>query len=149
VRLPILVETSKSPPEALPDSELPATPRRRFLVVDDNRDSAQSLATLLHLTGNEAYVAHDGLEAIEAATNLQPEIILLDIGLPKLNGYEVCRRIREQKWGKGMVIVALTGWGHEADRRRSREAGFDNHLVKPIAVSDLKKLLAAPQPAGD
>ena len=96
------------------------------------------------MSGNETHVAHNGLEAIEAAANVKPEIILLDIGLPKLNGYEVCRRIREQPWGKHMVIVALTGWGHEADRRRSREAGFDHHLVKPIEVSALKKLLAEP-----
>ena len=98
---------------------------RRILVVDDNRDSAESLAMLLKLTGNETHIAHDGLEAVEAAARFRPDVILLDIGLPKMNGYEAARRIREQPWGKNMVLVALTGWGQEEDRQKSKDAGFD------------------------
>ena len=113
----------------------------RILVVDDNRDSAGSLAMLLRLTGNEVHTAHDGLEAVEAAEVFRPDVVLLDIGLPKLNGYEAGRRIREQQ-GKGVVLIALTGWGQEEDRRRSKEAGFDYHMTKPVELDDLQKLLA-------
>src|SRR5262249_46131171 len=88
------------------------------------------------------HVAHDGIAAIEAAENLRPDLILLDIGLPKLSGLDACRRIRQQPWGKSIIIVALTGWGQEADRRQSHEAGFNHHLVKPVNYSDLLKLLA-------
>ena len=97
---------------------------------------------MLKLMGNETHTAHDGLAAVAAAEEFRPDVILLDIGLPKLNGYDACRRIREQPWSKGTVIVALTGWGQEEDRRRSQEAGFDHHLVKPVDVNDLSKLLA-------
>ena len=101
-----------------------------------------SLGMMLKLMGNETRTAHDGLAAVEAAEQFRPDLILLDIGLPKLNGYDACRRIREQAWSKGMVIVALTGWGQEEDRRRSQEAGFDHHLVKPVDMAALEKLLA-------
>ena len=97
---------------------------------------------LLKLTGHETHTAHDGLEAVEAAATFRPDVVLLDIGLPKLNGYEAARRIREQPWGKDMVLVALTGWGQEEDRQRSREAGFDAHMVKPVDPAALTKLLA-------
>jgi PAS domain S-box-containing protein len=117
------------------------TARRRILVVDDNVDSALSLAKMLDLMGNEVHTALDGLEAVAAAAVYRPDLILLDIGMPKLNGYEACRRIREQGWGKGIVIVALTGWGQEEDRRRSREAGFDRHLIKPVGRDALERLL--------
>ena len=102
---------------------------------------------LLRITGNETYTAHDGLEAVEAAEKLRPDVILLDIGLPKLNGYDACRRIREQPWGKNMVLVALTGWGQDDDRRRSKDAGFDHHMVKPVEYTALMKLLAESQDA--
>jgi PAS domain S-box-containing protein len=118
------------------------TEKRRILVVDDNVDSAESLTLLLDLGGNETYTAYDGLEALAAAADLRPDVILLDIGLPELNGYDVARRIREQPWGKQIVLVALTGWGQEEDRRRSRDAGFDHHLTKPVDPVTLKKLLA-------
>jgi DNA-binding response OmpR family regulator len=118
-------------------------PSRRILVVDDNQDSAESLTILLSLAGNETQTAFDGLEAMESAATFKPELILLDIGLPKLNGYEVARKIREQPWGKKMVLIALTGWGQEEDRCRSREAGFDHHLTKPIDLGSLKKLLTS------
>ncbi|MGH6636626.1 MAG: ATP-binding response regulator [Gammaproteobacteria bacterium] len=141
VRLPIRIETPKPPPEPTV-SEPTTTTARRILVVDDNRDSAESLAMLLKLTGNETHTAYDGLEAVEAAATFRPEVVLLDIGLPKLNGYEAARKIREQPWGKGMVLVALTGWGQDEDRQKSTDAGFNDHMVKPVDHAALMKLLA-------
>ena len=108
---------------------------------------ADSLAMLLRLMGNETRTAYDGQEAVDAAEEFRPDVVLLDIGLPKLNGYEACRRIREQPWGASAVIIALTGWGQEEDRRKSEEAGFDHHLVKPVEPQDLMKLLADLQPS--
>ena len=98
---------------------------------------------LLKITGNETHTAHDGLEAVEAAEQFRPDVVLLDIGLPKLNGYDAARRIREQPWGKDMVLVALTGWGQEEDRRKSKDAGFDRHMVKPVDLDALMTLLAS------
>lgn len=115
--------------------------QRRILIVDDNRDSADSLAMLLEITDNKTYMAHDGVEAVEAIEKYRPEVVLLDIGLPKLDGHEVCRRVREQPWGKDVVIIALTGWGQEDDRRKSEEAGFNGHLVKPVDYDQLLELL--------
>jgi CheY-like chemotaxis protein len=109
--------------------------------VDDNEDGAESLAILLQMKGHEPHTAHDGLEAVAAAERLRPDVILLDIGLPKLNGYEVCRRIREEPWGRDVVMVALTGWGQQEDRERSRAAGFDTHIVKPVDLDGLVALL--------
>jgi len=126
------------PPAGDPSSTRP----RRILVVDDNRDSADSLATLLKLTGHDVYTANDGLEAVEAAAVLQPDLILLDIGMPRLNGYEAARRIREQPRRSVLTLVALTGWGQAEDRSRSEDAGFDAHLVKPVDLVALTKLLA-------
>jgi PAS domain S-box-containing protein len=146
VRLPIMTEPAKVPPPEPTGSEPTPAKARRILVVDDNRDSAESLAMLLRLTGNETHTAYDGLEAVEAAARVKPDVALLDIGLPKLNGYEACRHIRELPWGKTIVLVALTGWGQEDDRRRSKEAGFDAHLVKPVDLDALMKLLAETQP---
>jgi len=114
---------------------------RCILIVDDNRDSADSLSMLLEITGNKTFLAHDGLEAIEAAEKYRPQVMLLDIGLPKLDGHEVCRRIREQPWGKDIVMIALTGWGQDDDRRKSEEAGFNGHLVKPVDYDQLLELL--------
>lgn len=142
VRLPIMVETPKPPPEPTV-REPTTTTARRILVVDDNRVSAESLARLLKLTGNETHTAYDGLKAVEAAAMLRPDVVLLDIGLPKLNGYEAARKIREEPWGKKMVLVALTGWGQDEDRQKSREAGFNGHMVKPIDHAELMKLLAS------
>ena len=141
VRLPIVqgvpVEESKPPA----DDTAPA-PKRRILVVDDNRDGAESLATLLDLLGHDARTAHDGIEGVESAEAFRPDLIVLDIGLPKLNGLDACRRIREKAWAKDVVIVAATGWGQDEDRRRSREAGFDHHLVKPVVAAEVVRLLA-------
>jgi signal transduction histidine kinase/CheY-like chemotaxis protein len=143
VRLPAVLEQPRPQPPAEPADEPAAPNRRRILVVDDNPDSAESLATLLSLKGNETHTASDGQEAVEAAARLQPDVILLDIGMPNMNGYEACRRIRQQPGGDGVVIIALTGWGQDEDRRRSSEAGFDEHLVKPLDPAVLMKLLAA------
>jgi CheY-like chemotaxis protein len=104
-------------------------------------------ATLLAMTGHETHTAHDGLEAVDAAATFRPDVVLLDIGLPKLNGYDTARRIRQEPWGKDMMLVALTGWGQEEDRRKSKDAGFDHHLVKPVDPDLLRKLLeGAPSP---
>lgn len=116
--------------------------QRRVLIVDDNVDSADSLAMLLEITGNQTYLAHDGVEAIESIEKYRPEVVLLDIGLPKLDGHEVCRRVREQPWGKDIRIIALTGWGQDDDRRKSEEAGFNGHLVKPVEYDKLLALLS-------
>ncbi len=142
VRLPVLTVKPQSPPEKSLDAAPTPTTSRRILIVDDNQDSATTLAMLLKWNGNETHTAYDGVEALEAAATLKPEVVLLDIGLPKLSGYEVARKIREQPWGQDMILVALTGWGQEDDRQKSREAGFNAHLVKPVEQSVLMKLLA-------
>jgi CheY-like chemotaxis protein len=113
-------------------------PRRRILVVDDNRDAADSLAMLLEHLAAEVRVANDGSAALDAIRTFQPSVILLDIDMPKMNGYEVARRARSESSGRGAVIVALTGWGQEEDRRRSVDAGIDHHLVKPVDLDVLR-----------
>jgi PAS domain S-box-containing protein len=147
VRLPILNRPAAATKTGA-DVETNKQPQRRVLVVDDNRDSADSLAMLLEITGNKTYLAHDGVEAVEAIEKHRPEVVLLDIGLPGLDGHEVCRRVREQPWGKNIVVIALTGWGQEDDRRRSEEAGFNGHLVKPVDYDKLLELLATVTPNG-
>jgi PAS domain S-box-containing protein len=142
IRLPVVLSVVNGITDEDPDQPLRPTARRRILVVDDNVDAASSLAMMLKIMGNEIRTAHDGLEGIEAAETFRPDLILLDIGMPKLNGYETCRRIREEPWGKSIVIVALTGWGQEDDKRRSLEAGFNHHLVKPVEPAALERLLA-------
>ncbi|MBC7968230.1 MAG: PAS domain S-box protein, partial [Fuerstia sp.] len=142
VRLP-LNPVLDAPPAIIsnqnpPDSVLPL----RILIVDDNRDSATTLSTLLRTMGNVTRAAFDGEEAIAVAEEFRPDVILLDIGLPRLNGYEACRRIRDKKDGDRVVIIAQTGWGQAVDRQRTSEAGFDHHLVKPVDLNELQKLLA-------
>jgi DNA-binding response OmpR family regulator len=109
--------------------------------VDDNVDAARTLAMMLELEGHETQVAYDAEEALRLARAEAPDAVFLDIGLPQTNGYEVCRTIRSHDWGKNMTLVALTGWGQEEDRRRSLEAGFDCHLVKPVELSALEDVL--------
>jgi len=116
--------------------------RYRMLVVDDNRDSAESLALLLKLTGHDTRTALDGEAAVREAAENQPDVVLLDIGMPKLNGYDACRRIRSEPWGRDMILIAQTGWGQDDDRRRTEEAGFDGHVVKPVDPDDLIKMVA-------
>ena len=141
VRLPLALSPVGDKP-ADPADLVHSTPGQRILVVDDNLDAAESLAMMLTMMGNETQTAHDGLEALDVAAAFRPDVMLLDIGMPKLNGYEVCRRLRQQAWGERIVVIALTGWGQEEDKRRSQEAGFDAHLVKPVLPSDLEQLLA-------
>jgi signal transduction histidine kinase/CheY-like chemotaxis protein len=141
VRLPNLRETPKPQPSSAVSKPTSKTPRR-ILVVDDNQDSAQSLATLLQMDGHETHTAYDGFEAMQAAKALRPDVVLLDLGLPRLNGYEVARRIREQPWGNGTVLLAVTGWGQDEDHNRSRQAGFNGHLVKPVNHAALTRLMA-------
>ncbi|WKB52468.1 PAS domain S-box protein [Eleftheria terrae] len=142
VQLPL----ARSQPAQPPAPAEPVNPAecagRRMLVVDDNKDAALSLAAILQIMGNDARVAHDGVEALGLAASFRPQIILLDIGMPRLNGYETARLMREQPWGRDALLVALTGWGQDEDRRRSREAGFDHHLVKPVEPEALERLLA-------
>jgi CheY-like chemotaxis protein len=115
---------------------------RRVLVVEDNPDAADTLALLLELMGHEARTASDGVQALQVGPGFEPQVVLLDIGLPKMNGYEVCRRMREQPWGREAFIVALTGWGQADDLRQASEAGFDRHLVKPVEEGVVERLLA-------
>lgn len=143
VRLPITVDQTPLPKE--PETVKGASARSSILIVDDNLDSAKSLAEVLKLIGNETFFAHDGEEAVKAAERQRPDVILLDIGLPKLNGFDACRRIRANAWAENILIIALTGWGQEEDRGKSAEAGFDGHLVKPVDLTELLTLLACPR----
>ncbi len=140
VRLPLAAPAVSS--AVVADVPAAKAPKRKILVVDDNRDAARSLAILLGIMGNETRTAHDGLEALELAPDFAPDLVMLDLGMPKLNGYETARRIREQPWGQVMQLVALTGWGQDEDKRKSYEAGFNSHIVKPIEPTALAKLLA-------
>jgi CheY-like chemotaxis protein/two-component sensor histidine kinase len=115
--------------------------RRRILVVDDSEDAATTLATVLELAGYDLSLAHDGEQAIAVAEACRPDVVLLDIGLPKMDGYEACRRLRKLDCGRNATIIALTGWGQAQDRRKSAEAGFNHHLVKPADPTELLKLL--------
>jgi CheY-like chemotaxis protein len=114
---------------------------RRILVVDDNVDSAKTLGMLLKYLGADVHVVHSGVAAIDAVEKYRPDIVLLDIGMPGMDGYEVARRIRERHEFKEVTLIALTGWGQEDDRRRTREAGFDHHLVKPADIAALQTLI--------
>jgi CheY-like chemotaxis protein len=142
VRMQRLAEWTVAPQVSLPVPPLVSAPLR-ILVVDDNEDAADSMALLLELDGHEVRTARDGLHAVEAAAQWTPDVVLLDIGLPQLDGYEVARRIRAQRHGvNGVMLIAITGWGQDEDRRRSRDAGFNAHLTKPVDYGDLNKLLA-------
>ena len=148
VRLP-LAPARQEAPAPLETPPVPvlvrshAAPPLRVLVVDDNEDSAESLATLLTLGGHKTITAHDGAEALVTADQFRPHVAILDVGLPTLSGHDVCRHLRDRPWGHDLFIVALTGWGQEEDRRKSREAGFDEHFVKPLDHSELLNRLRA------
>ncbi len=142
VRLPALGSRTETMTAVPSDNGQTATgPKRRILVVDDNRDAATSMALMLRLMGNDVRTAHDGIEAVEAAEQFRPQVILMDVGMPRLNGLDATRRIREQPWGKNAIIIALTGWGQDGDRAQSKEAGCNGHLVKPVNPPDLEKLV--------
>lgn len=115
---------------------------RRVLVVDDNEDAAESLAALLCLFGHEAAVAYDGEQSLALAAEFKPEIVLLDLGMPRMDGHEVARRMRREPWGASLRIIALSGFGSATDVARSRAAGCDSHLVKPVSPTDLEDVLA-------
>jgi CheY-like chemotaxis protein len=114
----------------------------RVLVVDDHQDAAMSLAMLIELMGHEVQTASDGVEALEVAEAFRPDVILLDIGMPRMNGYEASRRIRMTEWGSSVRLIALTGWGQDEDRRMAEEAGFDQHLIKPVEADALREALS-------
>jgi signal transduction histidine kinase/ActR/RegA family two-component response regulator len=141
VRLPVRPGAPRPQPLTPLQETRTTTIARRILVVDDNSDAAESLAMLLKLSGHDTYTARDGLEAVDKAAQLSPEIILLDIGLPKINGLEAARRIRQQSQGKALLLVALTGWGQDTDRQKTKDAGFDAHIVKPVDADVLANLL--------
>jgi PAS domain S-box-containing protein len=142
VRLPLAIAQREAAIIGDNGEAAKATSKLRILVVDDNRDAAESLAMLLKIMGNNVRTASDGEAGVQAAAEFLPHVMMMDIGLPKLNGYEACRRIRQQGWSKNMVIIAVTGWGAEDDRRRSEEAGFDRHMVKPVDPTSLMELVA-------
>jgi signal transduction histidine kinase/CheY-like chemotaxis protein len=144
VRLPVPIAlTAPGSPTTREERITNAPARFRLLIVDDNNDAATSLGIMLSILGYETRTACDGLAGLEAAAEFRPDAVLLDIGMPKLNGYDVARRIREQPWGKDMALLAVTGWGQAEDRQRSSEAGFDHHFVKPVDPAALTKLLAS------
>ena len=142
IRLPVLPAVAASSPSAgedgMQDLRVPPT---RVLVVDDNKDSADALAKLLRAAGHDVEVGYDGASAIAAAERSRPDVILLDLGMPNLDGFEVCRRIRRSPWGKSMRLVAVTGWGRNEDRERTRAIGFDDHLVKPVTGAAIEAML--------
>jgi CheY-like chemotaxis protein len=143
VRLPIAADRLPAPAARPPEGDDQVRAARRLLIVDDLRDSADSLAMLMRMLGHEVHIAYDGEEAIATAAEVHPEVVVLDIGMPKPNGLDVCRHIRGQPWGKGMTLIALTGWGREDDRRRTQDAGFNHHLVKPVDPEALVELLSS------
>jgi CheY-like chemotaxis protein len=146
VRLPL-----SGPPSAAPAAPAPRERTRtqkqhkRVLVVDDSVDQAESLSKLLALLGHEVSVARDGQQALDVAAEFQPDVALVDIGLPRMNGYEVAKRLRQQARFKNLVLVAQTGWGGTDDRQRSQDAGFDHHVVKPIDIEELTAILNTPR----
>jgi PAS domain S-box-containing protein len=127
------------------DDHAIAPPTPRVLIVDDNQDAARTLGIMVKVLGSEMRIASDGREAIEIAAEFRPNLILMDIGMPRMNGYEAARYIRQQPWGKEITLVALTGWGQDEDRSRTKEAGFDYHLVKPADPAELRRLLTQGQ----
>jgi signal transduction histidine kinase len=144
VRLPLILDFE---PESADEPALPLRPQsavaaRTILVVDDNVDAAESLAELLQLLGHVTHTANEGAGALAMAAELRPEVILLDIGLPGMSGHDVARAIRDESWGAGVTLIALTGWGQSEDRDRSKDAGFDHHLVKPVDLEQLESLIA-------
>lgn len=140
VRLPTRGARDDSADHDVGDNS-PQKIKRRILVVDDNQDAATSMAMMLSLLESDVKVAHDGIQAVEIAEQFRPQLILMDVGMPRLNGYDATRRIREQSWGRQIAIIALTGWGQDADKTLSREAGCNGHLVKPVDLLDLQRLL--------
>jgi CheY-like chemotaxis protein len=141
IYMPVLT-TAETLSDNTPPAIAPAAVRRRVLIVDDNADAAETLALLVRTLGGDARTAADGQSGIQCASEFSPDVILLDIGMPGMDGYETCRRLRQDHGTGRTVIVALSGWGQEGDKRRAAEAGFDAHLTKPANPSVLERLLA-------
>jgi CheY-like chemotaxis protein len=118
----------------------------KVLVVDDNHDAATSLSMLVSLLGHDVRTGFDGVQALDLAGEFHPDLVLLDLGMPRMDGYEACRKLREQPWGAEAVVVAVTGWGRDDDRRKTQLAGFDQHLVKPVAPDAIVNILSRLQP---
>jgi CheY-like chemotaxis protein len=155
VCLPRSVIVEESVPKSLRrGQEDKSTVPRRIMIADDNRDSADAMKMLLKLSGHDVHIAHSGAEALAVAKRVRPDIGILDIGMPDIDGYHVAERIRHEAWGKEIMLIAVTGWGQDADKRRALAAGFDHHLTKPIEFENLKQLfdrsppVAASGPAG-
>jgi CheY-like chemotaxis protein len=142
LRLPIVEEAAAIAELPNVPDEIAGNAQRRVLIVDDNVDAVRVLSVVVKKLGNEVCVAYDGLEAIAAAEQFLPEVVLLDLGMPKLDGYGAARHIRQQPWGQEMTLIALTGWGQETDKQRTKAAGFDHHLVKPADPAELRRLLS-------
>jgi signal transduction histidine kinase/CheY-like chemotaxis protein len=144
VRLPLTSAPTTTAPQLQYVDEVASgrLASHRILVVDDNRDSAESLGLLLRLMGHDVRSVYDGVQALEAAKEFRPRVVLLDIGLPDIPGYEVARRLKEETLGEGTIVIAISGWGRDSDKANSEAAGFDHHLVKPVEADSLSKLLA-------
>jgi CheY-like chemotaxis protein len=143
VRIPLAANQRRACESESSGQSAGALAHLRLLVVDDNRDAADSLAVLLELLGAEVHLAYSGGEALQAVEACRPDVVLLDLGMPEIDGYEVARRIRERTGSVGPTLIALSGWGQEEDLRRTHEAGFDHHLLKPADLAALKRLLAS------
>jgi CheY-like chemotaxis protein len=143
VRLPLATRRSRRVQPAEKTKTSPVLDRRRVLVVDDNCDAANSFGTLLQLLGAEVNVVYNGPDALKMLDEQQPTVVFLDLGMPGMDGYEVARRIRQASKSRPVTLIALTGWGQEADRSRSQAAGFDYHLIKPADIGVLETLLVS------
>jgi CheY-like chemotaxis protein len=144
VRLPLARVQATALPQPAPSTKAVSSAPSRVLVVDDNQDAAFSMSLILRKQGHTVEIAHDGVEAVTKAEHFLPKVIFMDIGMPRMNGYEACKAMREAPWGKDIHIVALSGWGQAEDRKRSDEAGFDEHIVKPIDRNTLVRLMNEP-----
>jgi CheY-like chemotaxis protein len=145
VRLPLCIETAHAANSAAPRIASMVLARQRVVVVDDNRDAATSMGLLLKILGADVEVVNSGPAALLAVESYRPAVVLLDLGMPEMDGYEVAKRIRERPEFDDVMLIALTGWGQDDDRRRAHEAGFDHHLVKPADISSLQELLQSRQ----
>ena len=145
VRLPLAPSSTAALHDPAETPGFGQNPALRILVADDSMDSATSMEMLLEILGNRVCIANDGAAAVAAAEEFQPQVVMLDIGMPKMNGYDAAQAIRRQPWGKHMVLVAVTGWGQDSDKQRSKAVGFDYHIVKPITSAALTSLMAAIQ----
>src|SRR5262245_35904220 len=146
IRLPLVVDPAATPLPSAPEAgtAAPVSPLR-ILVVDDNRDAPAAMAMVLRIGGNDVRTVHDGREAVDEAREFRPDVAILDIGLPGVDGYEAARAIRREPWGAGVVLIAVTGWGQDTDRERSKLSGFDHHLVKPVEPAALVSILSSLQ----